>query len=118
MSAPSHPELGDIWYSVKGVASGDDIWDGGAELYWIEYKVVKVTPCGAWLVQPFGGFLLGKPRFALASGCRWCHRTKKEALQSLVRRKHRHLRFLERDTIVAKESLRLALEAIAAEDAA
>lgn len=107
MSKLAHPQVGDIWYRVDGVADGDEMWGGGAELQWTEYKVVRVTPCGAWLSRPYGDFYLGKPRFALTAGCRWAHRTKSEALMSLARRKRLHLRFLERDTVVAKETLRL-----------
>lgn len=108
MNKPDHPKVGDIWLRVDGVPNGDETWDGGAELTWQEWRVVKVTPCGAWLSRPYGDFHIGEPRFALANNCRWCHRTKEEALRSLIRRKHRHIQFLERDMVVARETLRLA----------
>jgi hypothetical protein len=108
MSTPI--KVGDIWYRVDGVATGDEIWDGSAELVWQEWRVKSLTPCGAWLVQPYGDFTLGKPRFALADSCRWAHRTKNEALRALVRRKNRHIAFLNRDLVVAEMARGLALQ--------
>lgn len=60
------------------------------------YRVVKVTPCGAWVRPRFGDGTLGiRRRFMRTDGKRlWAHPTRSEALESYRARKQAQIAFL------------------------
>lgn len=103
-------KAGDVWHRVDGACldDGSETYQG-MELVWTTWRVVKVTPCGAWLKCVERHWT--KPRFALASGARWASRTQNEALDRLVARKRRHLAILSSQEMMARETLELALAA-------
>ena len=106
------PELDDILHRVEGahVDDGSETYQG-MELCWLQWRVVKVTPAGAWLhciEQPWR-----KQRFALNHGARWVSRTKADALAGLVARKKRHIAIVEHQAESAREVLALAVAALA-----
>lgn len=104
------PVVGDIWHRVDGewIDDGSETYQG-MELAWTTWRVVRVTPRGAWLqcVQRHWK----KQRFALASGARWVSRTKEEALDGLIKRKRRHLAILSTQEQEARDTLALAIQA-------
>ena len=100
-------QIGDILYRVDGewIDDGSEVYCG-MELSWTEWRVVKPTPCGAWLEcveRPWK-----KKRFALIPGARWVSQSKKSALQGLVARKRRHIAILNHQTTTASDTLLLA----------
>jgi len=112
-----HPSVGDIWYRVDGSPIGEEA-DTDFELNWEEWQVAKVTPHGAWfrcLTRPYKTY--SKLRFADALSSRKLHRTKREALESLVARKRRHLAILEWQRHGAEQTKALASAALKAEKA-
>lgn len=106
MRGPSNPaKVGDIWHRVDGDYLGDETYDGMA-LAWTTWRCTKTTPRGAWfqcVEWPYK-----KLKFALTCGARSIHRTKVDALTSLVARKKRHLSILASQTTAAQETLDLA----------
>lgn len=113
MSTKPQPKIGDIWYRVEGqyIDDGSETYQG-MELVWQRWEIVKVTPCGAWMKSVEWPYK--KQRFALTSGARWVRRTKADALSGLIARKRRHIRIVEHQAEVAKETLKLAEAALAA----
>lgn len=104
-------QLGDIWHRVEGshIDDGSETYQG-MELCWLQWRVAKVTPAGAWLhcvEQPWR-----KQRFALNDGSRWVSRTKADALAGLIARKRRHIAIVEHQAEAAREVLALALAAV------
>ena len=104
-------QLGDILFRVNGEYRDDGSETYiGMELSWEQWRVVKTTPCGAWLQCVEWPYK--KKRFALNSGSRLAARTKTEALMSLIARKRRHISIVEHQAEVARETLALAKEAL------
>ena len=103
-AAKKGPTIGDILYRVDGewIDDGSEVYQG-MELCWTTWKVVRLTPCGAWLQCVERHWK--KQRFALASGARWVSRTRDEALQSLVARKRRQLAIITQQTTMAQDTL-------------
>lgn len=99
--------VGDILHRVDGewIDDGSETYQG-MELCWTTWKVVKLTPCGAWLQCVERHWK--KQRFALASGARWVSKTRDEALQSLIARKRRQLSILSQQQTMAQDTLAAA----------
>ena len=100
-------KVGDILYRVDGqyIDDGSESYQG-MELEWQQWKIEKVTPCGAWLrcvEWPYK-----KRRFALIPGARWVCTDKADALEGLVARKQRHIAIIDQQKITAAETLELA----------
>lgn len=109
MSAAKNVQaVGDIFHRVDGeyIDDGSETYQG-MELCWTTWKVVRLTPCGAWLQCVERHWK--KQRFALASGARWVSKTPDEALQSLIARKRRQLNILAQQTTTAKDTLHAAM---------
>ena len=111
MSDKQQQKVGDIWHRVDGthIDDGSETYQG-MELSWTRWKVVKVTPSGAWMKcieWPYK-----KQRFALSVGARWVSRTKAGALQGLIARKRRHIAIVENQAVTARETLALAESAL------
>lgn len=106
-------KLDDVLHRVEGayIDDGSETYQG-MELCWLQWRVSKVTPSGAWLhcvEQPWR-----KQRFALNDGARWVSRTKQDALAGLIARKRRHIAIVEGQARTARETLELALAELAA----
>ena len=114
MRTPPNPpprlEVGQTLYRVAGELRGETLVEG-VDLRWEEWVVQRLTPKGAWLVST-SRYASRKPRFALASGCRWASPTKKGALRQLIHRKVRHLQILAAQQAEATEVRQLAFDAL------
>jgi hypothetical protein len=111
MRAAIHvPAIGDILHRVDGqcIDDGSETYQG-MELFWTTWRVVRLTPCGAWLQCVERHWK--KQRFALSSGARWVSRTQEEALQALIARKRRQLAIVSQQEVMAQETLELATAA-------
>lgn len=109
----NHPKLGEIWHRVEGGYIDGSGMYVRMELYWTQWRAVKVTPCGAWFQCV--DWPCEKQRFALAHGARWLRRTKADALSGLIARKRRQLSILKHQLNAAQATLDLALAAIGSE---
>lgn len=110
--------LNDLWHRVDGswIDDGSESY-AGMELSWTTWRCVRLTRCGAWFQRcewPHNA----KPRFVLTLGARNLHRTKREALEALIRRKRRHLAILEGQKTAAEDTLQAARDDLAAMKAA
>lgn len=103
-------KVGDVWFRVEGayIDDGSDTFQG-MELDWQEWKIVKLTPCGAWF--RLESMPWKKQKFALSRGARWISPTKQEAIKMLISRKKKQLYILDHQIDCAKETLELAMAA-------
>lgn len=77
--------IGDILFRCEG----NRYSDGDCYLAFYDYAIVKETPCGVWID------LFGKKKFVLSgTRKRYAYPTKKEALESFIKRKSRQVRIL------------------------
>lgn len=93
---------------------GDPLpWAGDLHLYFLKFKVLKRTACGAWLqdsTQPRGKrfvLLTANKRFALP--------TRREALESFIARKKRQKRILVSQMYETDRAMKLAEERLCEE---
>ncbi len=115
MEAPGQFVVGEIWHRADGTPRGEDL-SSGVEIWWTRYRVERLTPKGAWLVDVRAH--APKPRWA-AEGCvRWCSRTEGDALRQLVGRKTRQLRVLAAETEFAMMTMDAARSALQQEGGA
>ena len=99
--------VGDTWYRMRVQSyAGLDEWENVYTTYptvvWEVYTVVKETPKGVWLkdwLNPCKKFVLrdAKKRFACP--------TKKEAQESFIHRKNRHIAILSNQLANAEREL-------------
>jgi hypothetical protein len=102
---PAPAQAGEVWHRVDGSSLGEEVYMG-VELDWTSWQCHKTTAHGAWFQCIDRANLT--PRFALTSGARAIHRTKKEALERLIARKVSHLRILSSEAVFAQDTLDLA----------
>lgn len=112
MNKKHAPKVDDILHRVDGqfIDDGSETYQG-MELVWEQWRVVKVTPCGAWLQSV--DWPHQKLRFALIPGARWVSATQALALIGLIARKRRQLEIIRQQNITATETLSLAQSALA-----
>ncbi|KVP65669.1 hypothetical protein WJ96_04695 [Burkholderia ubonensis] len=104
MTEAATPQVGDTWYRYEDRRVGHaDEWGDlvhvSVQVSHYTYTVTKVTPKGVWLSSGFGG----SNRFVLLGARkRFAHPTKEEALESLMARKARQIRILEKQLEYAR----------------
>lgn len=113
MSTQHAAMVGDIFHRVTGewIDDGSETYQG-MELQWEQWKVEKVTKCGAWLRSVEWPYK--KRRFAPLPGARWVSATKADALIGLIARKRRHISIIDQQKVTAAETLQLAESALMA----
>jgi len=82
----------------------------GVQLTLIKFRLLKETPCGYWITMDFDTFYGWKKWIPKVSKKRYAYPTQQEALNSLIRRKELHLRYLKRDQQDINEVLQQALK--------
>lgn len=85
-------EIGDTWYRYEGEYWQED-YAPEPKLILQEFKVLKLTPCGAW-IAPKG---YGSPlRFILKDSVKqYASPTRQRAMEKFIRRKMRYEKILE-----------------------
>jgi len=82
-------------------------YDGYGNLKALEYKVVKETQCGYWIVPC--KYAYDKPKFVLkVARKRYAYPTKELALESYIKRKKHQIAILESQLYLARASLEQA----------
>lgn len=101
----------------------EDLWEDTARIWFSEYKVVKHTDCGVWVVAEHASgyviYQMSKGKSPRELGCKWVSLTgrkryaypsKEEAIESLRIRKVRQLQHVRAATALAETTLKAIKE--------
>jgi hypothetical protein len=104
---PNAQIIGATWWRLE---AGREDEHSGVRLEWLEYRVIRVTPRGVWLMPCAIYAANRRPRFALIRSCRWASPTKDGAAAGFVARKRRQIAICRSQIDDAEEAMALVRE--------